>query len=82
MSWAILGFLKNEAIEIPGTCYSIFQIVLSERVSEDIRTNAEAILETFGQRINVDNILKFATVIYPQIQDITFKMHMEFRCFF
>ena len=79
LSWAILGFLKNEAIEIPDTCYSIFQIALSEQVSENIRMNAKTILEFFGQRINVDNMLQFATVTFPEIPEIVFKMYMKLK---
>merc|ERR1719483_1215945 len=63
---AILGFLKNEAVEIPATCYSIFQVALSDRFPEGIRMNAEKILETFGQRINVENILQFVTNYDPK----------------
>ena len=69
--WAILGFLKNEAVEIPATCYSIFQVALSDQFPEGIRMNAEKILETFGKRINVEDILQFVTVTFPEIKELT-----------
>ena len=41
--------------------------------------NAKTILEFFGQQINVDNMLQFATVTFPEIPEIVFKMYMKLK---
>jgi len=53
---AIFGFIRAEAVEVPGTCVSLFEIVTDERFADDTRMKAREIISMFGKRAGVDNL--------------------------
>ena len=56
MSWAIFGFIKDEAIDMEGTSCSIFEVALESRFPEEVQKRAIDILKMFGKRANIQDL--------------------------
>ena len=53
-------------MEVPGTCVSLFEIVMDERFAEDTRMKAREIISMFGKRAGVDNLPGLLSVTFQK----------------
>ena len=60
--WAICGFIQDESIELPGTCFSLYEVATDNRFPEEIHTAAKELINMFGQRSNIADLLTFLSV--------------------
>ena len=70
ISLEIVCFMQSEALEIPGTCSSLFEIAADTRFPTDMRRKVHEIITMFGNRVGIDDLRHTLTVNYFLKQSI------------
>ena len=58
----MIGFIQTEAVEVPGSCMTLFEIATDKRFPMDMRKKVLEIIRIFGKRAGVDDLPKILSV--------------------
>ena len=63
----MFGFIQNEGVEMPGSCFTLFEIATDERFPMDMRKKVLDIIKMFGKRAGVEDLAEMLSVHFTTI---------------
>ena len=62
----MFGFIQNEAVEVPGSCMTLFEIATDKQFPMGIRKKVLEIVGMFGKRAGVDDLAEMLSVPFKR----------------